>query len=77
MTARKTSTESPVSDPEIRVLQLLINTAALQVQELLILIAIGEHNKTQARATLKACELAEAAIVKAKTPLRRIIRRKT
>lgn len=76
MTDRETPFGSALSDPEIRVLQVLISTAAFEVQELVGEIALGNYDRERARTVLKACELAAAAIDKAKTPLRRIIRRK-
>ena len=64
-------------DAEIRVLHMLIFNAAQQTQELVALLDSDADTREQARTALKACELAEAAIARAKTPLRRMIRQKS
>lgn len=61
---------------QIRVLGVLINNAALQVQTLVGLLETDFDPKEQAKTTLKAAELAEEAIRQAKTPLRRLVRQK-
>lgn len=60
---------------EIAVLHLLIFNAAEQVQAMRASIGTVDA-KNQARKTLKAVELAEVAIQRAKTPLRRMIRQR-
>lgn len=67
---------TPLTEPEIRVLQVLINAAALQVQTLVGLLDGDEDPREQAKDTLKACELAEEAIRQTKTPLRRMVRKR-
>jgi hypothetical protein len=66
-----------VTDAEIRVLQMLIGNATLHVQTLVALIDSDTATREQARCALKACELAEAAIIKAKPYLRRMARKKS
>lgn len=66
-----------MDNPEIRMLQALINNAALQVQILVGLLEGDADPREQAKTALKAAELAEEAIRQTKTPLRRIIRRKS
>lgn len=62
-------------DAEIRVLQVLLNNAALQIQTLVGLLDADDDPREQAKVALKAAELAEVAISRAKRPLRRMIRR--
>jgi len=61
---------------EIAVLHVLISNATLQVQTLAGMLNAGTESRDQARKTLKAIELAEESIRRAKSPLRRMIRRK-
>jgi len=64
-----------MTDAEIRVLQMLLGNALLQVQKLVVLLDADDDPRERAKMTLKAAELAEEAIRQAKKPLRRMIRR--
>lgn len=65
-----------MNNPEIRMLQALVSNAALQVQTLVELLEGDADPREQAKMALNAAELAEEAIRRTKTPLRRLARRK-
>ena len=66
----------PFTHPQLRVLQITLSGALLRVQDLLVALDNGQDPREAARSAIKAVELAEEGIRQAKTPIRRLVRRK-
>jgi hypothetical protein len=60
----------------LQVLQITLSGALMRVQDLLLAINNEQDPREAARSAIKAVELAEEGIRQAKTPIRRLVRRK-
>lgn len=67
--------DTPEPHPEIRVAHLMLTTAAANIQDLVMALNRGEAPWELARKCLRSIELTDEAISRAKTPLRRLMRK--